>query len=182
MERHLISAIESDMRRNLDEADRVLTGNETRNAALRVVLDSSPADLEAIPADSVQRILWRVAFVSTFTPYDGAIRTADLSALRDPILRGAIGTWAGVVTDATETTQLLFAFARELRPTFGEPALRAMNALPAGDEGAHPLVGLRANGAFVRAALAMEVTVSAYANKVMRVRAETETVLNHLRD
>ena len=183
LERDLISALERDMEQNLREADRVLLGNETRTAHLRTVLESPVPELEAIPADSTRSMLLHLAFVSTFTPYDGSVRTADLSVLRDPGLREAIGTWAGVVANATETTALLFTYARELRPTFGEAILREMSGMTTGDSTFHSLVALRADEDFVEAALAMEMTVLSYTSlKMNRVRDATEVVLRRLRE
>jgi hypothetical protein len=182
LESDLIAAIERDMRQNLDEADRVLAGHAVRSAALRVVLDTPPAELSEISEDSTRSVLRRLALVQTFTPFDGSIRTGDLSVLRDPALRAAIGAWAGIVADATETTELLFGYARDLRPTFGEPALRQMTGLTSQDTRDRPLAELRADQDFVRSALAMEMTILAYRSKVTRVKSETEALLELLRN
>jgi hypothetical protein len=181
-ESELIAAIERDMRRNLDEADRVLAGHAARSAALRLVLDSHPTELTDIPEDSARSALRRLAGAPVFTPFDGSIRTGDLSLLRDPTLRAAIGSWAGSVADATETTELLFGYVRDLRAHFGEPALRHMAGLASQDDGGRPLEEYRADQDFVRSALAMEVSLLAYRAKVTRVRRETEALLDLMRN
>jgi hypothetical protein len=181
LEADLIFAIERDMRQNLAEADRILNGNAARTAALRTLLNSSPRELAAISSDSTRVILRQLALVSTFTPYDGSIRTGDLSVLRDPAMRAAIGVWAGVVADATETTALLFDYARDLRLKFGETSLREMTGMSASVQNDHPLVALNSDKAFVESALAMEMTVSAYGGKVTRIQEQTEALLGLLR-
>lgn len=181
-EAEFLAALTRDMRANQAEAARVTDLEKRSSAALDAFLAATPGDLATLTADSANVLFRRLAVGPVFTPFQGALRSRDLSLLSNHQLRDALGTWSGLAADVVENTPLLLQNVRAVRLTMDNRALRYLLGSEITGESARILARLRADDLYVRNRLTMEMTRQITVTKVQRLDESTSRVLALLRD
>ena len=112
-EQQLLTVLERDMERNRSDLERVLSTNERTTEAMRRFMALTPEALAGLSADSADSLLVDLAALGAFTPFDGALKSDDLSIIRDVPTRTALGSWLGLSADVVEDTPYLLEGLRE---------------------------------------------------------------------
>ena len=181
-ERELLAAINQDMLANLSEASNTLDRENRRFELLDTFLASSKSQLALLPPEPAQEMLAGLIGINTFIPFDGSIRTADLSLLSVPELRSSLGAWSGAVADALENTPQLMNLLNEVRFAIDGRALEVVLTPEIEESTAGYLAELKDNEAFLTRRLAMQLTRRAAVRKVEAIQDSTEEVLRLIRN
>lgn len=155
-EQELLASLEQDMLNNRAEVEGVLDFHQRADDALRVFLSMTPEALGTLPEDSASSLLQSLFNMSTFTPFEGTLRTADLSLVGDNQLREAVGSWIGMAANVSEDVPLMLQGWKDSYSGMESTALiRDMGYAVPSDGPTAPLAlaGLRNDEEFLRSRL-----------------------------
>lgn len=151
-ERRVLEDVRQDLLESRRDLEEVVALNR-EDLDLADVFLFEPAALPHLTADSATRVLDAVFRVKTYQPFDGTLRTADMSLIRDQDLRSQLGRWIGRSEDLMENTPLHHASRVRVEEAAG---LGAFWIYMTGDSTTSPgetLTALRSDESFVHAVL-----------------------------
>ena len=111
-EDEVLAALEHEMIQNKQDIETTLESHARTHEAVLAFLGSTPAEIGALSADSAAVLSGWLFRVRVFTPLEGVMNGAELSALRDPELRLALATWGGISMDQAENRPELWDLAQ----------------------------------------------------------------------
>ncbi len=183
-EQEILARLEDDMVNNRADLERANGGNERTTESFRVFLGMTPEALYDLPEDSASNLLRSLVRAVTFTPFDGTLRTADLSLLHDAQTREAVGSWMGRADDVTEGLPALLASWSESYSSMGSPALTMDGGYETPSEGptaASILGGLREDDVFLRERLTHQFVLNITLRKISVLTDLTDELLELIR-
>ena len=183
-EQEILAHLEADMVNNRADLERASGGNERTTEGFQAFLAMTPEALSDLPEDSASNLLRSLVRAVTFTPFDGTLRTADLSLLHDARTREAVGSWMGRADDVTEGLPALVASWSESYSSIGSPALTVDGGYETPSEGptaASILGGLREDESFLRARLIHQFVLNITLRKIGVLTNLTDELLELIR-
>jgi hypothetical protein len=180
-EQQLLVVLERDMERSRSDLERVLSTNERTTEALRRFMALTPETLAGLPADSAETLLVDLAALGTFTPFDGALKSPDLSIIDDVPTLAALGSWLGLSADVVEDNPYLLEGLREtLRFVVSSEAFSrylGVESATGWPSGASTLGRLRRDDSFLAARLIHQEAIMVNQAKVRGLLEYTDEVI-----
>ena len=180
----LVEAIRADMTTNVETLEGYLSFMELRSAHIARFLEATPVALSQLDSDTAVAILRTFLASGVYTPSDGAIRSSELSLIRDPGLRTELGSWLLSAENAAEDLPILESGAREVAlrsGVAGAPrAVRGTALFPEVGTAMSVLAQLRGEPEFIDALLIQDSKRLRNVDKLVTLREATRAVLERL--
>ncbi len=177
----LLAVLDRDMQRNRSDLERVLSTNERTTEALRRFMALTPEALAGLSAGSADSLLVDLAALGAFTPFDGALKSPDLSIIDDVPTLAALGSWLGFSADVVEDTPYLLEGLREtLRYVVSSEAFSrylGVESATGWPSGASILARLRRDESFLAARLIHQEAIMVNQAKVRGLLEYTDDVI-----
>jgi hypothetical protein len=179
-EGQLLGFVETDMARNRVEIQRVLAVHERKLVEFERFMASSATELGAWEADSAQAFVSALSTSTAFTARDGALVTADLSLIRDPALKNAIGAWIGLAGNAANVRPILIADSQKAARRSLDVGWEFRSAGPFSGAPAH-LSALRSDRDYVTDRTQLDRNQRLDVRRLTDLGAQTDSILIMLR-
>jgi len=151
-EGRVLNNIRQDLLESRRDLEEVVALN-SEHIDLAEVFLLEPEALLHLTTDSATRVLDALFVVKTYQPYDGTLRTADMSLIGDQDLRSQLGRWIGRSEDLIENTPLHHASRIRIEEAAGPGALSAFMTGTSTTSVNETLTALRSDESFVHAVL-----------------------------
>ena len=112
LEAQFLASLTQELSANRDRLLSTDSAHSEQLRASRVFLDGTPADLANLAPDSATALLRKIYGVITISLREEVVMRDEVSLVRDPGLRNAIGEWTGLASDVNEDLPYLVASAR----------------------------------------------------------------------